>query len=417
MNNVPHFSFAMMSRHILFIASIFLFMTSALCQSSLNFELVESTPVGTMLDNADIRDAHDVWLEMINSAHSTLDIEEFYISDQKGELLEDVLRAIGKAARRGVHVRIIIDARMHKTYPNPADSLGTLRNISLRVIDYGKLAGGVQHAKFFIVDGEQIFLGSQNFDWRALNHIHELGVRIRQKEAVSIYAQAFDLDWKLAETNDRSAIAALLQPAHFPMPLTVVNGPGDTIRFIPTMSPKVTIPDTLLWDERQIVGLIDGATTEVECQMLTYSPVGRDKIYYAELDNALRRAAVRGVKVKMVVSDWSIDRPAISYLKSLAVVPNIEVRYSTIPDWSGGYIPFARVEHCKYLVTDTTACWVGTANWEKSYFYSTRNLGVVALNSKFTKRLREIFFKGWDGPYMTAISPEKEYTPRVHGEK
>ncbi len=399
------------------IASILLLAGSASTQSSLNFELVESVPVGTILDNPDIRNAHEVWLEMIKGAEKSLDIEEFYISDQKGELLEDVLQAIGAAAQRGVRVRLIVDARMHKTYPNPADSLGKLRNISLRVIDYGKLAGGVQHAKYFIVDGEQIFLGSQNFDWRALNHIHELGVRIRQKDAVAIYQQVFDLDWQLAATNERSAIAGILHPEHITAPLVVVNRPGDTIRFVPTMSPNVTIPDTMLWDQKQIVGLIDGAKKEVECQMLTYSPVGRDRTYYAELDNALRRAAVRGVKVRMIVSDWSIDKPAIDYLKSLAVVPNIEVKFSAIPDWSGGYIPFARVEHCKYLVSDTSACWIGTANWEKSYFSTTRNVGVAVQNSTFTNRVREIFFKGWDGPYVTSIRPEKDYTPREHGER
>ncbi|MCE9626586.1 MAG: hypothetical protein K8R56_01570, partial [Candidatus Eisenbacteria bacterium] len=33
------------------------------------------------------------------------------------------------------------------------------------------LVGGVQHAKFMMVDGDQAWLGSQNLDWRALSHI------------------------------------------------------------------------------------------------------------------------------------------------------------------------------------------------------------------------------------------------------
>ncbi len=57
------------------IASILLLAGSACTQSSLNVELVESTPVGTILDNADIRDAHEVWLEMIRGAQKSLDIE------------------------------------------------------------------------------------------------------------------------------------------------------------------------------------------------------------------------------------------------------------------------------------------------------------------------------------------------------
>jgi hypothetical protein len=43
---------------------------------------------------------------MINSAEKTLDIEQFYISNEKGEPL-DVLGAIVAAGKRGVVVRII----------------------------------------------------------------------------------------------------------------------------------------------------------------------------------------------------------------------------------------------------------------------------------------------------------------------
>lgn len=125
---------------------------------------MEISPAGTVLDNLDIRNAHEVWLEMINGAKKSLDFEEFYISDQKGEPLEDVLGAIVEAGKRGVAVRIIADGNMHKTYPQPVDSLGLDKNISVRIIDFKKLKNGVQHSKYFIVDGEQVYLGSQNFD-------------------------------------------------------------------------------------------------------------------------------------------------------------------------------------------------------------------------------------------------------------
>jgi phosphatidylserine/phosphatidylglycerophosphate/cardiolipin synthase-like enzyme len=384
-------------------------------QASLNFELVESIPAETSLDNPDIRNTPDVWVEMIGNAQSSLDIEEFYISNLAGEPLEPVIAAIEAAAARGVRVRIIADSRMYKTYPETVDKLGKQTNIATRVIDFGKLAGGVQHAKFFLVDGKQIFLGSQNFDWRSLKHIHELGLRIRQPEAIRIYQEIFDLDWALAEKSDASMIPSLLSRKNDRMPLTVVNAPGDTIIFIPTMSPKRLIPDTALWDETNIVTLIDRAGKEVNCQVMTYSPLGRDKSYYAELDNAFRRAAARGVQVNIIVADWSKDHPTVDYLKSLALIPHITVKFSEIPDWSGAYVSFARVEHCKYLVIDSSACWIGTSNWEKSYFYTTRNLGVVVLNEKFSSRLRQIFYKGWNGPYTSLIKPEIEYTPRRHG--
>ena len=80
-------------------------------------------------------------------------------------------------------------------------------------------------------------------------------------------------------------------------------------------------------------------------------------------------------------------------------------------------LPFARVEHCKYLVADSTRCWLGTANWERGYFYNLRNVGVVVENARITALLHRIFMKGWDGPYTERITQEATYTPREHGER
>ena len=59
--------------------------------SQQNLELVESIPVEKTLNNPDIRNTLEVWLEMINSAQTTLDIEQFYISNEKGEPLDTCL--------------------------------------------------------------------------------------------------------------------------------------------------------------------------------------------------------------------------------------------------------------------------------------------------------------------------------------
>lgn len=409
-------------KRFLIVALLVSFLSVPLYSQRLSdFELVESVPVETILDNPDIRNTHEVWLEMINGATTSLDIEQFYISNKPGEPLEDILNAIIVAAERGVKVRIIVDARMYKTYPQTVDSLGKYKNISTRIIDFGKLAshdgqaGGIQHAKYFIVDGQEIFLGSQNFDWRALKHIHELGVHIKHSDAIKMYQEVFDLDWILSEKNDPSLVQQFLHMQHFKTPLIVVENAGDTLKFTPTYSPKGFIPDSTLWDERQIVSLIDNAQSSVLCQFLSYSPVGRDRSPYSVLDDALRRVAKRGVKVRMIVADWQKGTEAVQYLKTLSQVPNIEVKFSSIPDWSGGYISYARVEHCKYIVVDSSSFWLGTSNGEKSYFHTSRNLGVIVRYPRLTVRLNKIFMKSWDGPYTELIKPEKEYEPKQHG--
>lgn len=379
-----------------------------------NFEIVESVPIETSFDNPDVRNTHEVWLEMINGAKKTLDIEQFYISNEPNEPLEDILQSIIEAGKRGVRVRVIADAGMYKTYPRTLDMLGKQKNISVRLIDYRKISGGVQHSKYFIVDEKEVFLGSQNFDWRALKHIFELGFRIRDEKAAKIYTDIFNIDWLLSSPDSNEAKKAVVKKK-YNVPLQIVEN-SDTIRYYPTFSSINHIPDKNLWDETHLIKLIDKAKRELFFHVLTYSPVSRGKEYYPALDNTLRRAAVRGVKVHVMTSDWSKRKPTIDHLKSLSLVPNIEVKMSTIPEWSGGYIPYARVDHRKILIIDEEECWIGSSNWEKSYFYAGRNIGIVVQNPKIVKKLKEIYLDSWNGEYSYNIKPEIEYIPPKIGD-
>ncbi len=398
----------------LFLSLCFLQGASAQSTSSVPIEFVESVPIETTLDNPDIRNTQEVWVEMIDAATSSLDIEQFYISNKPNEPLEDVLHAIERAAQRGVRTRILADARFSKTYPETIDRLSRQENVTTRIIDYGKLAGGVQHAKFFLVDGTEAFLGSQNFDWRALKHIHELGLRIRHAGVVRFYADIFELDWKLAETNDTTARSRLLSPTTSRVPFVVVQPGNDTLLLTPTASPIGFVRDSSLWDEPNIIRLIDGARSDVSLQFLGYDTRAREKSEYRVLDDALRRAAARGVQVQLLVSDWEKGTPAEKTLKELANVPHITVKFSVIPEWSGGYVSFARVEHCKFIVVDGRSFWLGTSNAEKSYFYTSRNVGMIVQNVHLATRLRQIFLKSWEGPYAEVVDPGKTYPRRKH---
>jgi phosphatidylserine/phosphatidylglycerophosphate/cardiolipin synthase-like enzyme len=150
-------------------------------------------------------------------------------------------------------------------------------------------------------------------------------------------------------------------------------------------------------------------------QVLTYSPAAKGG-YYEVLDNALRRAAGRGVKVRLIAADWSMRQPTIQFLKSLALVPNVEIKLSTIPPWSGGHVSYARVEHCKYLVVDGQHAWIGTSNWERDYFHQSRNVGVIVTSDRIADLLRGIFRKSWQGPYATPIDVAAGYRPPRIGE-
>jgi phosphatidylserine/phosphatidylglycerophosphate/cardiolipin synthase-like enzyme len=396
-----------MMKRFLWIIPFVLFSLSLFGKDTI--ELVESIPVETTLDNPNIRNTSEVWLEMIQGAKKSLDFGEFYISHKEGEALEPILEAVYQAADRGVNIRFVVDGNMYKTYPETVDKLEKYKNIAVHIYHLNDITGGVLHAKYFIVDGKELFLGSQNFDWRALKHIHELGIRLSHEKSVSFYQEIFNLDWKLSEKNaDIENILRTLEQSDELAEFEVSSDKYGEMTIIPTASNPSIIFHRPNWDETQMIRLIDSANKSLRLQFLSYSPLSRGE-WYETLDFALRRAAARGVDVKMILSDWNFYAPPIEYIKSLHAIPNVEIKFSTIPEASEGYIGFARVEHCKFIVADDQAFWLGTSNASKSYFYKGRNLGIVIENEKISKQVSEIFSKSWDSDYCHQVDLCKEY--------
>lgn len=370
------------------------------------FELVESAPLETTLDHPQIRNTDVVWIEMIQSATHTLDFGEFYASSQPGSRLESVIAAIEAAGKRGVKVRFLVDHTFSTTYAETIGRLMKIAGLEVRVLDLETSTRGVLHAKYFVVDGQEVFFGSQNFDWRSLEHIQELGVRVAQADIALAVNDVFTLDWGIAGGEKRDPLS--LAPQGYVFPARIGSG-LDEIKVTPVFSPKILMPDPKLWDLMKLVELIDGSRESVRVQVMTYKPIGRDKAYFDTLEAALRRAAARGVKVQLLCADWSKRKGTIEGLQSLEPLENIEVKLTTIPQWSGGYIPFARVSHAKYMVVDGRRAWIGTSNWERDYFAASRNLGLIVDGASIGEQLESFFASTWNSSYATPVDPSAVY--------
>lgn len=364
------------------------------------FELVYSYPVETSLEEPDLRLAQDAWPAMFDSAAKTIDIEQFYVTPSTGEPLEQSLQALERAAKRGVKIRVILEKKFEKNSLDGIARLKAIPGLDLRILEWGKVQGeGIIHAKFFIVDSSQAYVGSQNFDWRALKHIHETGLRVTDASVAKSVQSVFDHDWgyvtrsddfeeKKPTASDRSARAYLVASPWRKNPA----GVGDS--------------------QAELVSLIAEATATIAIQLLDYNPTayGRPKHFYAPIDNALRDAAVRGVKVKLLVSHWSTDQPAIDHLKSLSLIPGIEVRIITVPEAKSGPIPFARTAHSKYMVADGKVAWIGTSNWAGGYLDQSRNLEIVVKDEALAARAAKMHAHLWDSPYTLPIEVQKTYS-------
>jgi phosphatidylserine/phosphatidylglycerophosphate/cardiolipin synthase-like enzyme len=368
-------------------------------------ELVESFPRGTTLDHADIADAADVWPAMIDTAKRRIDLEHFYVSLKAGSRLDPTVAALERAGERGVAIRVVLDRGFSQKYPDGIERLRGIKGLTLHTLDLANRTAGVQHAKFFVVDDREAFLGSQNFDWRSLEHIQELGVRTSAKGTVAMLRAVFEADF--ADGAPAGTLNRNLGAAD-----TALFG-REAVQVTPASSPEALGPSTAAWELPTILTELEGAHDSVRVQVLTYRPSSRKGEPWTRLDGALRRAHARGVAVRLLVADWAMKPGSQEALLDLAERGGVEVKVVTIPQDAEGPIPYARVVHSKYMVADGARAWVGTSNWEWDYFYASRDVSVFVDGKAFAERLEKFFDDLWNSPYATPVAEAKAAAPEA----
>ncbi len=377
------------------------------------FELVQTAPLETTLSNSDLRNPAPVWREMFDSAKKEIVLAQFYVVGKPGSTFDKVLASLTAAGQRGVKIRFLLDQKgVGLSEASTIAQLKAIPNLELRIIDYSKLTGnGIVHAKYLVVDGQAAYVGSQNFDWRSFSHIHETGLKITEPAMVSQVQAIFDQDWQAQAVSAQGGR------------VTPLNGKVVTANYAQKdfllASPNAYNPPGVGDSETALPALLAEAKNEVRIQLLDYAPLSygpnHTRPYYAVIDNALRAAANRGVKIKLMVSNWNTEAPALAYLKSLAILPNVEIRIVTIPTASTGFIPFARVIHSKTMTIDGKLAWVGTSNWSGGYFDLSRNLEVVMRNEKMAQRLVALHEQTWNSAYAQPLDINKDYPKPAKG--
>ncbi len=391
----------------------FILMGQGFVLKAAEIEFAESVPEETVYGSTLAARPAAMWIEMINGAVKTLDFEEFYIADKPGMALEPVLAAVRAAAARGVKVRFIVEKAMIKETSKTLPGLTAETNIEARVIEYRKIAGGVQHAKFFIADGREVYIGSQNFDWRSLDQIHELGARVKSERAARDFGLIFEGDWAMAGGAEPKSVFAVkpVKPLNAKTPeAATVRGAAVSYRL--AFSPAGFLPGGFDVEIKEMFKLIKNAKKTIHAQVMTYSlfPYGK-KTRWEELDRALRAAGKRGVKVELIFADWSMGGKSDDDIKSLSRAKNVSVKISSLPPHSGGFIPFARVDHSKYLVFDGESAMLSTSNWSPDYFTDTRGAALIVEGAAGAAVLEDIFERSWNGPYASPVDPNLDYKP------
>jgi phosphatidylserine/phosphatidylglycerophosphate/cardiolipin synthase-like enzyme len=350
---------------------------------------------------------------LFDNARSEIVIGQFYAVVKPGSVFDKVVQHLEAAGKRGVKIRFLLDQKGVGLSEQPTiERLKAIPNIEFRVIDFNKLTGnGIIHAKYLVVDGKTAYVGSQNFDWRSFEHIHETGLRITDPKVVAQVLAIFNQDWRAQALTAQGQIVPVLN--------VKTALPDIRQEAFLLASPNQYNPAGVGDSETGLPALLAEARREVRIQLLDYAPLSYGpkgtRPYYAVIDNAVRSAANRGVKVKLMVSNWNLEQPAQAYLKSLAILPNVEIRVVTLPVASTGFIPFARVIHSKTMVIDDQVAWVGTSNWAGGYMDLSRNLEVVMRNEKMAQRLAALHEQTWSSSYAQALDINKQYPKPAKG--
>ncbi|MGK9450313.1 phospholipase D-like domain-containing protein [Acidithiobacillus caldus] len=134
-------------------------------------------------------------LQVIDSAHHTLDIGVYYLDDRK------LLAAVRDAVRRGVDVRVMVEPKPYGMKPwqvrkevRAIEATGAhFRYVPSRFVSHG-YRYAFYHAKY-CVNGHEAEIGTANFDWSAFHRNREYLYDTSNPSVVRAAQAVFNADW------------------------------------------------------------------------------------------------------------------------------------------------------------------------------------------------------------------------------
>lgn len=392
-----------------------------LVSTEASIKLVETIPDGIDLRSTALPSV-EAFTRLIDGAQHSIDISAFYMTfSAEGSLSHAhghaVYGALLEALARGVAVRVVVDTALGEN----ADVPGLVAaGATVREISYGDVVGiGVLHTKLLLADvhGEQprAYLGSANCDARSLQHVQELGVLIEGEELVRDLYLIFETYWTL--TKGRMPTHSELKRFSSPMTLTRpgnVTVSGSKTKTFFSASPPSLVPAARTDDATALIHVINSAKHSLSLSVMDYSPVyrGRNTTWWG-VEDAIRGAAQRGVRVRLLVGKWPVTQPSgsspnpsvVPYLFSLNMLKNVEVHAMSLPDVTDPWEPYVRVNHAKYVVADGgQSIFVSTSNFTPSYWHESAGISLVMEGaSAVSAGLDAIFERNWGSQFSKTL--------------
>ncbi|KAM4555152.1 5'-3' exonuclease PLD3 isoform 2-T3 [Odontesthes bonariensis] len=404
------------------------------CSTDCRVHLVESIPVGLYQSSPSTGPSiADSWLHLLDKANSSVHIAAFYFTLRGGDLDSaapsdsqgrKVFEQMKQLESKGVKLQIAVNAPQMSTKDTSELSA---TGAEVREVDLKAVTGGIIHTKLWVVDQKHLYLGSANMDWRSLSQVKEVGLSVEDCSCLAQDAfRIFGVYWSIGGANGSlppywparlSALSSSDKPLHLKL-----NGVPARV-YLSSAPPQISARGRSD-DLSTILSIIDDAEKFIYISVMDYLPLSQftePLRFWPAIDTRLRSAAcARGVQVRLMVSCWGHSPASMfTFLQSLLVLSrpplkcDIDVKIFTVPSTAEQKkIPFARVNHAKYMVTDRVV-YIGTSNWSENYFTQTAGVGLVVNQTgsvvgegeqTLQSQAEELFLRDWNSNYASPLS-------------
>ena len=307
------------------------------------------------------------WIE---GASSTIDIASFDLN------LPSVVDALAAAAKRGVTVRVVVDAENGNQVLKASDSptgkdynaTKILKAAKIKIVDGGR-SNGLMHDKMLIIDSQVLFMGSWNFSYNDTFRNNNNLLQITDPELIANYQAKFD-ELFVDQLFGTHAEANVLNPS-----LTI-----DGVAVENYFSPR----DEVM---AKLVDYVGAAKKSVHFIIFTFT--------HKDLANAMIERAAAGVDVRGIIENRGASQ---------GVFPSLFCAKLPVKEDGNKY-----TMHHKVIIIDGKTVITGSFNFTNSADDSNDD-NVLIIHSKavaalYEQEYQKIYAEGNTPPASDVVCP------------
>lgn len=282
-----------------------------------------------------------------------------------------------------------------------------------RFLEMTSKAGGKRrfrydHAKYAVIDGDSVLVGSENYSPTGNPQAGSVGNRgwevlIHDTALASQFQRVFESD---TDTSHQDVMVLTDSPGRFSEALTTPvppRNPGQRVPNHPVLKAssiqQITSPDTSL---SGLTEMLRSARKSIDIEQMTFDPGWGKNGGQSKLLDEVLAAANRGVHVRVLMNDETVfdhpshpskpkNRATLQLLKDATDqgLP-IEARIADLKAMGVDYI------HNKGVVVDGDKTLISSINWDENAVEKNREAAVLITSPEIYAHYEALFQSDWD---------------------